>query len=160
MEAERRGLLFACKSLEGWAWLVTDGDRQTASWRRLDGQPWRGGRVKAKCLPLTEAKRIIGVREALSYKWSVLVEGGPDLLAALDLWPDRGVLCALSANSDFQQQQLIAVKEAKVKVLICAHNADKGLRAGARWERQLGGVEWFNLRGCKDLNDYVRSDYA
>jgi hypothetical protein len=49
-EAERRGLLFAVKSLEGWAWLVTDGKRETASWRRLDGQPWKAGGTQGKVL--------------------------------------------------------------------------------------------------------------
>jgi hypothetical protein len=158
-EAERRGLLFAIRSLEGWAWLVTDSERQTASWRLLSGQPWKSGRVKAKCLPGSDAKRIIGVREALGYEWAVLVEGGPDLLAALELWPDQGVVCALSANSRFDEQQLTDLYNAKVSVLVYPHNDVSGQRALLEWKRSLCGhriqMEWSDLGGYKDLNDYL-----
>jgi hypothetical protein len=160
-EAERRGLLYAIRSLEGWAWLITDGERQTASWRLFSGQPWRSGRVKAKCLPGSKAASIIGVREALQYDWAVLVEGGPDLLAAMDVWFDLGVVCALSANSRFDEQQLTDLKEAEVGMVICAHNDASGRKAAAEWERQLRSVRirvrHYDLHGHKDLNNYVRS---
>jgi hypothetical protein len=37
-----------------------------------------------------DANCLVGVKEALRYRLVVLVEGGPDLLTALDLWPNRG----------------------------------------------------------------------
>ncbi|MCG2658844.1 MAG: CHC2 zinc finger domain-containing protein, partial [Kiritimatiellae bacterium] len=86
--ATERGLLWFATMKDGNAripaWVITDQDRRNAQARRLDGLTWHSlpGQPKAKTLPGSQAAWPIGITEARSYPCMVLVEGGPDLLAA------------------------------------------------------------------------------
>jgi hypothetical protein len=79
--AINRGLLWSLSSYEGEAWVVTDWTRRQAVWRKLDGTLWKDG-SKAKLLKGCSGKRCIGLDSALAFGQIVVVEGGPDLLAA------------------------------------------------------------------------------
>jgi hypothetical protein len=126
------------------SWVITDQTRQQAMRRRLDGMHYYGG-AKSKLLPGCSGKTQIGLSEALSCEGEqiVVVEGGPDLLAALGYFDKCGVVCMPSAYTDFCP---IARRElARRRVLMIPHADEAGMKALARWEQQLGrkaDIEW------------------
>jgi hypothetical protein len=144
------------------SWVITDRTREQAMRRRLDGMPYSGG-AKSKLLPGCSGKTQIGLFEALSCQGEqiVIVEGGPDLLAALGYFSNSGVVCMPSAHTDFCT---IACKElARRKVLIIPHADEAGMKALARWEQQLGrkaDIEWIELDdGAKDFNQWLSGPF-
>ena len=105
-------------------------------------------------------KTQIGLCEALSCEGEeiVVVEGGPDLLAALAYFGDCGVICMPSAQTDFCG---VARRElARRKVLVIPHADEAGMKALARWEQQLGrkkaDTAWIELdHGANDFNEWL-----
>jgi len=171
--AERR-LLFCADSREGRAWIVTDARRRNAQARRMDGRPWERIQAKAWTLPGSEAALPIGLREASSFPAIALVEGGPDLLAALHLaWcagmeERMAVVAILGAGNRIPASSLPAFAGKRVRVF--AHADKAGQSAGAAWSAQLiaagADVDGFSFAGLsradggavKDLNDFALVD--
>ena len=146
---------------QGDAWLITDRRRQQAMRRRLDGLPWYGG-AKSKLLPGCSGKTEIGLEEALSVSADgeiIIVEGGPDLLAALGHFAKCGVICMPSVMTDFSMQARRALRDRPV--LLIPHADEPGRKALEKWAKQLGdgkNLEWLQLdEGAKDFNDWVRA---
>ena len=173
--AAEAGLLFTCESREGRAWVVTDSRRINAQARRLDGQCWAAqGDAKSWTLPGSVGSWPIGLREARCYPAIALVEGAPDLLTGFHLaW------CAGQENSVVPVAMLGASMAiltpalplfAGKRVRIFAHRDQAGLKAEARWWRQLTQasieVDRFNFTGfvtgdgepVGDLNDFAHID--
>jgi hypothetical protein len=136
------------------SWVITDSKREQAIRRRLDGLPWDGG-AKSKLLPGCSGKTQIGLAEALSCDGEIIVvEGGPDLLAALGYFPTSGVICMPSAYTEFCPFARRALR--KRRVVIIPHADDAGMKALERWARPLAEVKWFELdRGAKDFNEWI-----
>ena len=127
--------------------------------RRMDGFHWYGG-AKSKLLPGCSGKTEIGLQEALSVsaeKEIIIVEGGPDLLAALGYFPKCGVICMPSVMTDFSIEARRALQ--RRKVLIIPHADEAGREALEKWSKQLGdgaNLEWLELdEGAKDFNDWA-----
>ena len=168
--AADRGLLFCADSREGRAWIVTDSGRINAQGRLLSGKPWSAG-MKAKTLPGSEAASPIGLLEASSFPAIALVEGGPDILAAVHLaWcagvEDRvAVIAMLGASNRIPEDVLPHFAGKRVRVF--QHDDQAGRNAGALWAAQLiaAGVEvdGYSFAGLsradrgavKDLNDFA-----
>jgi len=154
-EAMQRGLLWYIESYQGPAWLITDKNRKQAIWRRLNGEDWDGG-GKSRNLPGCSGRTPIGIEESLSYNVLMVVEGGPDLLAALDWWPDRGVICLPNGHSRFMSDDALRLR--RKNVIILPHGDAVGLAAKDNWLGQLIGAKWMNFHlqgGSIDLNEWV-----
>ena len=153
--AVQRGLLFCADSQEGRAWILSDSRRINAQARRLDGRPWkRINSKKAWTLPGSIANWPIGLIEAKSYPAIALVEGGPDLLAALhlawcssaipktlakgkglDLVANLAVVAILGAGIRIPQGALPYFAGKRIRVF---QDDDTSRRcAAARWANQL-----------------------
>ena len=109
------GLLSCADSREGRAWIITDSRRRNAQ-AAPDIWPTMGAhrRMKAWTLPGSQAAWPIGLREASSFSAIALVEGGPDLLAALHLaWcagvEDRVAPVAMLGASNRDSRRCLAV---------------------------------------------------
>lgn len=152
-------------------WFITDGARRAISARRLDGVTWLAG-VKALNLPGSKAAWPVGIKEARPYPVILLIEGGPDLLAALHLILEEGRVetCApvaiLSAVHSLPAETLELFQGKRVRIF--AHAEEAGLHAADRWSKQLqaagasadvlsfAGVCSPDGRAVNDLNDFVR----
>ena len=135
------GLLYCANSGEGRAWIITDSRRRSAQARRTDGQPWARIGAKAWTLPGSEAALPIGLIEASSFPTIALVEGGPDLLAALHLAWCAGVegqvapVAILGASNAIPDDALRYFAGKRVRIF--QHDDAAGRDAGALWAAQL-----------------------
>lgn len=173
--ASERGLLHFGTMHDGRStttvWTITDRDRRNGQARRLDGLPWQSlpGTPKAKTLPGSAAAWPVGIQEATTYSCIAVVEGGPDLLAALHFGWAEGKESAvtpvamLGASLSIPDQVLSMFSGKRVRIF--PHTDDAGQDAAARWEQQLvavgAEVDCFSLSGISmttgepvgDLND-------
>ncbi len=154
-------------------WIVTDESRRIAEARRLDGKPFPAvgtlGERKAHTIKGSVKSWPVGLRlrivpERLREFAVVLVEGGPDLMAAyaaLARLPmgarDVHPVAMLGTSASIAPDALGAMSGRAVVIL--AHGDDPGREAGRRWAKQLSGA------GCratvrklpdgKDLSDLL-----
>ena len=157
------------------AWIVTDGARVNAQARRLDGRLWPHiGDKKAFTLPGSRAAWPIGTKEAENFPCVVLVEGGPDLLAAHhfivaeDREADTAAVAVLGAANDLPEDALLHLANKRVRLF--PHADAAGRAAALRWTRQLERVgcevDAFDFVGLicsdgevvEDLNDFALLD--
>jgi hypothetical protein len=127
------------------AWLVTDQTKRNAQARRLDGKPWNEIEAKAWTLPKSEAAWPIGLEESLPYPIVLLVEGGPDLLAAAHFIycenreSEAAPVAILGAGHRLKQEALIALAGKTIRIF---SNADKsGYSSTKRWADKLRSVD-------------------
>lgn len=152
------------------AWIITDSEGVNAQARRLDGGTWEHlDGAKSYTLPGCWAGWPIGAKIGREYPAFVLVEGGPDLLAALHfIDAGRDLVTAfpvamLGAKQRIPDDALPTFAGKRVRIF--PHNDEPG-RAGAEgWARQLeavsADVDCFSLAGLRkasgepigDLND-------
>lgn len=169
------------------SWVATDDERRVCEYRRLDGEKYPikdGEGIKAystagKAWPL-------GAAEMGQRKCVMLVEGGPDMLAAFhflagfEMLNRVAVVCMLGASNRIAEEALPFFQGTRVRIImdedqpkrIKTAGGEKMIQAGAeaaaRWTLQLtmagAAVETFSLRGLtmadgrpvKDLNDLAR----
>jgi hypothetical protein len=163
------------KSQGAWpSWVAIDHTRHVAEYRRLDGLRYArqdGGEIKSwstagKNWPLGAAQ--IGARPAV-----LLVEGGPDMIAAYHFllrWRmlERvAVVCMLGASNSIRAEARALFKGKKVRIMQDADapkdddNVRKrkmpGAEASARWERELteagASVENFSVGPIYEPDD-------
>lgn len=151
------------------AWFVTDRKR-VAQARRMDGKTYASG-AKATTTTGSWASWPIGLEQAEHHPFVVLVEGGPDMLAAVHFALDqlRGdcfPVAMLGAGQRIHPEALPLLAGKRIR--ICAHADDAGRGAAQRWAQQLESVgccvDALDLAGlrkmdgapAKDLNDLVR----
>jgi hypothetical protein len=123
------------------AWIITDDERLNAQARRLDGQPWEHIGAKAWTLPGSWASHPIGRKLATHYPNVLIVEGGPDLLAALHFINRHGQLCDCCPVAMLGATQRIPASAFPIfagkHVRIFPHTDPPGLAAGRAWARQM-----------------------
>ena len=152
------GLLHFCNYYDRECWLITDRERINAQVRRLDGGKW--GEVKALTLPNSWAKWPIGI--GTSGRNVLMVEGGPDLLAACESIlaenMDCSPVCMFGAALEIHPAAVPLFCRKTVRLV--PHNDKAGQNAAAKWMKQLRGICEVELRplpaAVKDLNDLVK----
>lgn len=154
-------------------WIVTDEARRIAEARRIDGKTFAGvgnlGERKAHTVKGSAKSWPVGLRpridaDKLRNVALVLVEGGPDLLAAYAVlarlpMSERDVHpVALLGTSASIAPDALSVMAGR-PVVILAHGDDPGREASRRWAKQLSGagcrVTVRNLPDGKDLADLL-----
>ena len=151
------------------SWIVTDRERLNAQARRMDGQPWEAIGAKAQTLPGSWASWPLGIRTGANYPAFLLVEGGPDLLAALHFIHERDAetlafpLALLGASQRIHEDALPILAGKRVRIF--PHADPAGTKAANRWAAQLeavgADVDCFSFAGLRkadgspvgDLND-------
>lgn len=175
MLAEQRGLLWFAEPRCISAWIVTDKARINAQARRMDGGLWRHiGNRKAYTLPKSRAAWPIGTQEAQRFPFVILVEGGPDLLAAHHFIvaegreADTAAVAMLGAANSIPEDALLFLAHKHVRLF--PHHDPIGQAAAVRWTEQLERVgcevDAFSFDGLwrsdgqavKDLNDLALLD--
>ena len=165
--AVRRGLVGFGSHRGARCWFVADGTGVNAQARRMDGGLF--GEVKALTLKDSWASWPIGIAAVQSHQAIALVEGGPDLLAALSLAWESGMgdhvapVAMLGAANRIPNEALPYFKGKKVRIF--PHLDDPGHKAAATWTNQLiracakvrcvslANIRMENGQFAKDLND-------
>lgn len=175
--AVQRGLLHAADTRHGRCWIITDTARLAAQARRLDGSAIRlknGASTKAWSLPGSVARHPIGIDLVPHYPFVMLVEGGPDLLAAFRFIAVEGCVdtCTAVAMLGASQRLMEPYSEPfRGKGVRLFRDADPaGVRASHSWFQALkpivahiDAVAFDGIRRCdgqpaKDLNDVCSVD--
>jgi hypothetical protein len=139
------------------SWCAIDQTRNVAEFRRLDNEPYErldGGKIKTwstagKSWPL-------GAMEVSDLKRVLLVEGGPDMLAAyhfLKIYRQTqkvAVVCMLGASNKIREDALAYFGGCRVRIMVDADlpkdSPEKGKRklvgaeAALRWTKQLSAA--------------------
>lgn len=172
--AVNRGILRVAMHHGHRSWIVTDAERKTAQARRLDGKlfPFRDAPKKALTLPGSIGPWPVGVAGLKQeHRAVLLVEGGPDLLAAHAVIlaegreADAAAVAMLGATNNLRESELFRFAGRRVRIV--EHDDDAGRKAGTQWARLLRphveSVDGLRLSGlvrsdgqrCKDLNDLL-----
>lgn len=178
-DAVRREMLYCTSMVDAGecvrAWILTDPLRSTAQARRLDGRKWENIGAKAKTLRGSCASWPVGAAALDGTSLVFLLEGAPDVLAAMTLGamhtgnPDTlshfGFCGMLGAGMNIHADALDCFRGKRVRIVPQLDGVDRrtGELAALRWGRSLAScgvsVDVFNLDGLfgagggKDLND-------
>ena len=175
--AERRGFLSFCAQWGHAAWCVGDCRRELFEFRRVDGEKWPAfGRLPArKCHCVGTGKAWpIGTLESERFPKVAVVEGAPDLLAAIHFIHLEGKqesvapVGILGASNHRLAPEALARFKGKL-VCLFPHVDEAGRVAMRAWARQLkdagaARVRAFDLAGLvladgsegKDLADVLK----
>lgn len=160
-------------------WILTDGSRRVAEARRIDRQPFPAigelGARKAHTLRGSAKSWPVGaavLRKLPSFRAIMLVEGGPDYLAALHFCLERDVhdvlpvaMLGRGSGSRIDAAALALLKGRRVRIYPHADADGGGLAGSQAWADQLlangCSVEGFPFTGLlqtdgqpvNDLND-------
>lgn len=179
MLAATEGLLWRGERLGLASWVLTDGARWNAQYRRLNGSPYvLNNEREVKTLGVKGGWAAwplgLSVLESGKYRRAVIAEGLPDALAAFQVLLESqqvagcAVLCMAGAGLRIPGECLPAFGGVRVRIFCDAD--DSGRCAALRWEGQLREagalVDAFDLSGLlqangkpvKDLNDCCRMD--
>jgi len=124
------------------AWFVTDSSRRVVQARRLDGDRWWPNGPKAMNLLGGTASWPVGVADIESFSRIIMVEGGPDLLAAFHFLLLAGrhldvtVVAMLGASNGIHPDAIGLFCSKHVRIV--PHRDAVGADASTRWRRQLG----------------------
>lgn len=157
-------------------WVVSDASKQCAEARRLDGRPFAPignlGERKAHTLRGSTKSWPVGLEVEVSESRAkhlrslpvVLLEGGPDLLAAYCVLgvlamnePDFHPVAMLGTSNKLSDCALRRISGQNI--IIVAHGDEAGISASRRWTQQLTTnscrVQRRALKDGQDLNDLV-----
>lgn len=169
--AAELGILRVCQYRGHPAWVVTDAEKMAAQARRMDGAAWETstGKPKALTLPGSVGLWPVGVASLTESHRSVLVvEGGPDLLAAFHFIAIEGratnasAVALLGASMKIADHTLPRFEGRRVRIVEQSDVA--GRKATKNWAEQLrahtqsvdairlDGLRQFDGTPVEDLN--------
>lgn len=153
---------FRCKGDEAecaprprWpSWVATDGERRVAEFRRLDDQPYpRKDEGTIKAWATAGKNWPLGAAEMGRRMNVLIVEGGPDMLAAyhfllrFKMVSQVAVVCMLGGSNRIAEEALPYFQGRRVRIMMDADLPKdsespakrrlQGLEAAARWTEQL-----------------------
>lgn len=153
------------KNLRSWA--IVSGCGRNAQVRRLDGMHFEhcGQQLKAKTLPGSIAQIPVGRFSETRWPLVVVVEGGPDVLAAYAAIFRLGLLFKVSVcgilGAGIRIPSCAMASMANRRVRILQHNDSAGYKAANEWAKQLHGCGakvdiWTPSVEGADLNDVFK----
>lgn len=172
--ADQRGILRVGHYMGQPCWFVTDHTRTGAQARRIDGNRFfRPDGPKGLSLQGTNGQWLVGVSSIRpEHRTVLLVEGGPDLLAAHcviaaeDRSKDTAAVALLGASHRIPEDSLAVFRGRRVRVF---EHSDAGGRGAVKaWANQLydagADVDFIRFDGLrridgepvKDLNDFCQ----
>ena len=154
------------------AWIITDAARICAEARRFDGQMYvKGDGKKLKSFALPGSKKFwpVGLEtsrpEINALRNILLVEGGPDYFAAMQLAIDSEInfrpAAMLGAATSIGPQAEKYLRGARVVIVPHNDRSGEGEKAALKWAGQiqaLGATDCFIQKlpiVCDDLNDFL-----
>ncbi|MBL9116697.1 MAG: hypothetical protein JNJ83_16940 [Verrucomicrobiaceae bacterium] len=164
-DAQERGLLAFADVWGRVAWLVCDPGGRIAEGRRLDGKPWEafGSMPERKCHAWGGQKNWpVNLEDSQHCTKLVLVEGGPDVLAALEILRREskadavGVVGILGASNTRLDEKALPFFRQKM-VRLFPHADDAGRKAARTWARVLVDAGAARVDAF-DLSRLMRSD--
>lgn len=172
-DAQARGLLAFADVWRRVAWCVRDPGGRIMEGRRLDGELWEAfGEMPArKCHAWGHGKTWpVNLDAAAKLPNVALCEGGPDLLAALEIVRHEGkaesvgVVAMLgAANTRFDAEALPFFRGKHIRIF--CHADEAGWKAAKAWARALvdagaSRVDAFDLSGLVRLDGQPGKDLA
>ena len=176
--ATERGLLRFGTFRNRPVWFVTDSSRRVIQARRLDSDRWWPHGPKALTLAGGQASWPVGAADMGQFSRIIMVEGGPDLLAAFHFifragcGPTFTAVAMLGAANNIHADAINLFAGKATKIVPHLDPPDKngrraGMDAARRWQTQLQGAgaaaEIISLRdlvpeaaALKDLNDVTQ----
>lgn len=170
-QAQKDGVLLFGTWKEQLCWVVTDHQRYVAEARRLDGKPFRIAgegktlEIKSWTLPGTEGRKKwpVNIVQASKASKVIMVEGGPDLLAAFALRQSMGenqkigVCGMLGSHGSLHSLSHSYFRGKSVRLL--QHNDQGGKKMEEKLRPQLEPLGasfevWQGKKG-EDFNDYL-----
>lgn len=153
----KNGCLSFWREDDNTLWAVHDRDRLCIQMRRIDGEPFKSG-AKGMTVAGSWATWPVGLLSEDKRK-VILVEGGPDFLAAHQLLPSYDVIGMLGAAMKIHPGFIPLLLGRKV--VITPHNDEAGREAAEKWSKQLAESSiQYSIRelpkDIKDINDYVK----
>lgn len=147
-------------------WVITDGSRQNAQARRLDGRLFDSIDAKAKTITGCRASWPIGLADLQPHHAVLLVEGGPDFLAAWhliwenDLTKTHRPVAMLGAGNQIPDDALPLFAGRDVQIFPHRDANMAGAHAAVRWRDTLTAVTTATISTLptKDLNDLVQAE--
>ena len=154
------------------AWIITDAARICAEARRFDGQMYvKGDGKKLKSFALPGSKKFwpVGLEtsrpEINALRNILLVEGGPDYFAAMQLAIDSEInfrpAAMLGAATSIGPQAEKYLRGARIVIVPHNDRSGEGEKAALKWAGQiqaLGATDCFIQKlpiVCDDLNDFL-----
>lgn len=180
--ADKLGTLYFGTICGFRSWILTDERRLCAEARRMDGEPY----PEMNSLPKRKAHTLAGSKkdwpvglvvrgfELAEFRALLLVEGGPDYLAALHFTMQHHGDClpiaflGVGAGKHIRHEALTLMGGRRVRIYPHVEESDVGRNASERWAEQLVAAgcdpdcySFADLRIAdgdlvKDLNDAVR----
>lgn len=175
--AASESLLFKAVHRNHPSWVVTDGGRWNARFRRMDGLPYElsdglGGDVSLVKSLAPSNKRgsrcwsgwPIGLQHILEggFDYLLLTEGEPDLLAGFQVILESGLagiatpLCLASSSPWIGEELLIFFRGKRVRIFPHLDNNGAGSKAAEKWRTQLARAG--AVVDAFDLKDLLRAD--
>jgi hypothetical protein len=152
------------------SWVLTDAKKVVAEARRLDNQkyPAFGNLGERKSHTFKGSKKNwpvgLGVPQLGAVERILIVEGGPDYLAGVDLMVNYAssdaIVCAMLGGESLIRDIALVRLQTKIVRIMC-HNDPAGYGAAGRWFHQLKNagcqdVETVELEApYSDLNDFM-----
>ena len=175
LHAAALGLLFVARWRGFHSWCVTDSERWSCQFRRMDGKPFPhpAGAKKTLAAPGSWASWPIGAADLGAADSVLLVEGSGDFLAAwhfitAEHLHGRCAAVAMTGAANWiPSEALPEIVRRRVRIFPHLDTSHAGEEAALRWETQItkagGSVHCFDLSGLVtasgdavgDLNDVL-----
>lgn len=152
----KAGVLFGCRWPQRYeshqSWCVTDSSRNVAQFRRFDGKPYQMRDREIRSWTKGSPSWPVGTAalETAEVPNVVMVEGGPDLLAAYHLLasvfkvgprfvsPEFTPVAMLGAANKISGEARALFAGKRVRIL--RHDDDAGVKGAAQWTEQLAAA--------------------
>lgn len=143
--AVSRGLVSFGSCFGHASWIITDSRGDFFQARRMDGRKWSASTVHGKDYKAHTIghHRAVGVAEAAAFDRVAIVEGGPDILAALSFaWAEEiadevGIICMPGTGAGLSPDDVAALAGKRIRIFPHNDASGAGRKSARRWGQSL-----------------------